>query len=109
MRISKEKAAFEQGYTSNWSAELFKIKECRLTKPATYLAEDVDGNPIRNAFYNEELQKAKYSDIYLVEKIVEKKGNKVFVKCLGFDKSHNSWINKKRCNLNFVLFFVYAK
>lgn len=94
MRISKQKAAFEKGYTHNWSTELFKIKQCRLTKPATYLLEDMEEKPIKGAFYNEELQTVKYPNVYLVEKILRRKDNKVFVKWLGFDNSHNSWIDK---------------
>ena len=38
---------------------------------------------------------AKYPDVFLIEKILRKKGNKVYVKWLGFDGSHNSWINKR--------------
>ncbi|XP_067208491.1 uncharacterized protein [Linepithema humile] len=33
-------------------------------------------------------------DVYLVEKVLRRKDDKVFVKWLGFDNSHNSWINK---------------
>jgi len=32
-------------------------------------------------------------DVYLIEKVLRKKGDKVYVK-LGFDNSHNSWIHK---------------
>ena len=41
------------------------------------------------------MQKTKYPDIYLVEKVLRKKGDKVYVKWLCFDSSHNSWIPKK--------------
>jgi hypothetical protein len=61
-----------------------------------YLLEDMQGNPTSGAFYGEELQVTKYPDIlvYLVEKILKQRGNKVFVKWLGFDNNHNSWIKK---------------
>ena len=39
------------------------------------------------------MQVVKYPDVYLVEKILKRKQNKVFVKWLGFDDTHNSWIN----------------
>lgn len=93
VRISKYKHIFEKGYTPNWTTELFKIVKVHITNPITYLLEDLRGNPIGGGFYAEELQKAKYSDIYLVEKVLRKRNNKVFVKWLGLDKSHNCWID----------------
>ena len=29
-----------------------------------------------------------------IERIIKKRGNKLFVKWLGFDDSHNQWISK---------------
>lgn len=40
------------------------------------------GNPVEN------------SDVYLVERILRKSVNKFYVKWLGFNNTHNSWINK---------------
>ena len=31
-----------------------------------------------------------------IEKVIERKGDKLYVKCKGYDDSFNSWINKKR-------------
>ncbi|KAK9701381.1 hypothetical protein QE152_g30661 [Popillia japonica] len=81
-------------YTPNWSTELFKIGKVQLTNPATYLLNDMNGDPILGSFYEQELQKAKHEDAYLVEKVLRRKGNKVYVKWLGFPKTHNSWIDK---------------
>lgn len=94
VRISKIKHIFEKGYTPNWTTELFKIAKVQITNPVTYLLKDLEDNPIRGAFYQEELQKAKYSDIYLVEKVLKQRKNKLFVKWLGFDNRSNSWIDK---------------
>jgi len=33
-------------------------------------------------------------DVYLVEKVLRKRKTKVYMKWLGFDNSHNSWIHK---------------
>jgi len=38
--------------------------------------------------------KVKYPDVYLVEQVLKKRGNQVYVKWLGFDDSYNSWMNK---------------
>lgn len=94
VRISKYKSIFDKGYTPSWSTELFKIIKVKITNPTTYLLEDMNGQPILGSFYEYELQKAKHSDVYLIEKILRRKGNKVYVKWLGLDNSHNSWIDK---------------
>lgn len=95
VRMSKYKHVFEKSYTPNWTTEIFNIKEVRLTNPVTYQLLDLNGHDIRGAVYEEELQIVKNPDLYLVEKILRKKRDLIYVKWLGFDNSHNSWINKK--------------
>lgn len=92
VRISKYRAAFAKGYTPSWSNEIFKIAKVRLTNPTTYILEDDTRQHIKGAFYEYELQKTKHPDTFLVEKVIRKKGNQLFVKWLGFDNTHNSWI-----------------
>lgn len=94
VRISKHREAFTKGYTPNWSNEIFTVKEMKLTDPLTYLLRDSKGRDILGGFYGEELQKVKYPDVYLVEKILKRKQDMILVKWLGLDKSHNSWIHK---------------
>lgn len=94
VRISKYKHFFEKGYTPSWTTELFRINEINSLYPPTYLLSDLEGNPIKGCFYEEELQRTNYPNTYLVEKVIRRKGNKVFVKWLGFDKKFNSWIQK---------------
>ena len=94
VRISKHKAVFAKGYTPNWSTELFKVAKVIHGTPVTYLLKDTSDAPILGRFYQEELRKAKYDDVYLVEKILKTRGDKVYVRWLGFDSTHDSWINK---------------
>ena len=94
VRISKYKHVFEKGYTPNWTTEIFKVKEVKNTYPTTYILEDYQGNPIKGGFYDEELSKTQFPNTYLVEKIIKTKGDRVYVKWLGFSNQHNSWINK---------------
>ncbi|KAK4873511.1 hypothetical protein RN001_015540 [Aquatica leii] len=94
VRISKYRNAFEKGYTPNWSNEIFIIRKVKLTNPTTYLLKDIKGDDILGGFYEMELQKVKHPDTYLIERILRKKGTKMYVKWLGFDETHNSWINK---------------
>ena len=93
VRISKYKHLFEKSYTPNWVTETFTIERKRATNPRTYLLRDINGQQIKGGFYGEELQKTKYPGVFLVEQVLRRKGNQEFVKWLGFDKSHNSWID----------------
>lgn len=94
VRISKHKTVFAKGYTPNWSTEIFQIDSVKLTNPVTYLLRDLRGQPIKGGFYATELQKTRFPDHYLVEKVLRRRGTKLYVKWLGFDSTHNSWINK---------------
>ena len=94
MRISKHKSVFDKGYTANWSTEIFQINEVKNKAPVTYLLKDFNNQHIAGRFYEYELQKTKQPDIYLVEKILRKKKNQIYVKWLGFNNTHNSWISK---------------
>lgn len=96
VRLSKYKHVFEKGYTPNWTTEVFKIKRVRsTTNPITYVLEDYNGEEIEGTVYAEEMLPVKYPDIYLVEKILRRKGDKVYVKWLGFGNEFNQWIDAK--------------
>ncbi len=94
VRISKSKAFFDKGYEPNWSTEIFKIVKVQITNPVTYLLEDYKSNPISGGFYEFELQKVSDPNAYLVEKVLKKRGDRLYVKWLGFKSTHNSWIHK---------------
>ena len=93
VRISRHRNVFSKGYLPQWSTEIFKVHTIQKTVPITYLLKDLKGENIFGAFYSQEIQKTKYPNIYLVENIIKKKADKVFVKWLGFPNSENSWIS----------------
>ena len=94
VRISKYKNIFAKGYTPNLSEEIFISSKINNTVPWTYVISDMDGEDITGTFYEKELQSTN-QQIFRVEKIVTRKGNKLYVKWKGYDDSFNSWINKK--------------
>ena len=71
---------------------MFKIVKVQHTNPVIYLLEDYRGKSVAGAFY--ELHRVTHPDVYLVEKVLRRKGDKVYVKWLGFNGSNNSWIHK---------------
>ncbi|XP_049818037.1 uncharacterized protein LOC126264375 [Aethina tumida] len=94
VRVSKYREAFNKGYTPNWSNEIFTVEKVNLTHPTTYILQDDHQDRIMGGFYEHELQLAKYPDIYLVEKVLKRKGNKAYVKWFGLPTNQNSWVNK---------------
>ena len=58
-----------------------------------YQLESLSGEVIEGKFYQEELTLVLNQDEYLIEKILKKRGKKLFVKWLGYPESNNSWIN----------------
>ena len=57
--------------------------------------KDYQNKILEGSFYEPELSKTKNENVFLVEKILKTKGDKCYVKWLGFGKEHNSWIDKK--------------
>ena len=94
VRISKFKHVFAKGYTPSWTTEIFEIIEKKNTMPPTYVLKDYRGQKILGGFYEQELQKTLYPNDYLVEKVIKETKNKQYVKWLGFNDEHNSWIDK---------------
>ena len=89
VRISKCKNIFTKGYTQNWSEKFLLLAKLKNTVPWTYVISDLNGEPIVGRFYEKELQKTSQ------EKIIKRKGDKLYVKWKGYDSCLNSWIDKK--------------
>ena len=49
---------------------------------------------ILGTFYEKELQKTNQKE-FRKEKVLKRKGDKLYIKWKGYDNSFNSWINKK--------------
>ena len=94
VRISKYKNIFAKEYMPNWSEEIFIIKKIKNTVPWTYIFNDPNGEKIIGTFYENELQKTKQNE-FRIEKVIKKKGDKLYVKWKGYDNSFNSWTDQK--------------
>ena len=84
IRISKCKNIFAKGYTPNWSEEVFVIKKVKNKVPRTYIMNDLNGEEIIGIFYEKELQKTNQQE-FKIEKVIKRKGNKLYVKWKGYD------------------------
>ena len=101
VRISKYKNIFAKGYTSNYSEEIFVISKIKNTVPWTYVINDLNGEEITGSFYEKELQKTS-QEKFRIEKVLKRKGNKLYVKWKGYNNRFNSWIDKQDLEWNFI-------
>ena len=94
VRISKYKNIFAKEYTPNWSEEVFVISKIKNAVPWTYVVNDLNGEEILGTFYEMELQKTNQKE-FRIQKIIKRKGDKLYVKWKGYDNSFNSWFDKE--------------
>ena len=85
---------FPKGYSRNWSEDVFVVSKIKNTVPWTYVVSDLNGEEITGRFYEKELQKTS-QEKSRIEKVLKRKGDKLYVKSKGYDNRFNSWIDKK--------------
>ena len=85
--MSKYKNIFAKRYTPNWSEDVFVTKEVKAAASWTW-------EEIIETFYKKELQKTNQQG-FRIEKVIKRKGNKLYVKWKGYYNSFNSWIDKR--------------
>ena len=89
VRISKYRNIFAKGYMPNWSEEIFIIKKVKNTVPWTFVINDLNGEEIIGTFYEKELQKTSQGE-FRIEKVIRRKGDKLYVNWKGYNNSFNS-------------------
>ena len=90
VRISKYKNIFLKGYIPNWSEEVFVIKKIKNTVLWRYVVSDLKGEEM----LWKRIEKTNKKQ-FRVEKVIKRKGDKLYVKGKGYNSSFNSWIDKK--------------
>ena len=65
------------------------IKKVKITAPWTFVINDLNGEEIVGGFYEKELQKTNQTE-FRIEKVIKRKGDKLYVKWKGYDNSFNS-------------------
>ena len=94
VRISLDKNIFEKSYETNWTEEIFVIYDIKYSNVPYYYLKDLNGEKLDGTFYEQELQKTNLT-LYVIEKIIKTKNDKIYVKWRGYNNSFNSWIDKK--------------
>ena len=62
--------------------------------PWTHVISDLKGEEIVGKFYKKELQKTNQKECRF-EKVIKKKGDKLYVKWKGYNSFFNIWTDKK--------------
>ena len=93
VRVSKDKNIFAKRYAPNWLEEVFVVSNIK-TVPWTYVISDLNGEEITGIFYEKELQKTS-QEKFRIEKVLKRKGDKLYIKRKEYDSRFNSWIDKK--------------
>ena len=85
----------EVPYLPGWTEEVFVVARVMRGVVPTYKINEWDGTPLKGPFYEEDLQKVRVNDLFRVEKIVKRKGDKVLVRWKGWPDKYDSWIEKR--------------
>ena len=73
---------------------LKNILQIKNTVPLTYAISELNSEEITGSFYEEELQKTSQKE-FRMEKVLKRKGDKLYVKWKRYNNTFNSWINQK--------------
>ena len=85
---------FENDFTTRWTVEVFRISKIALNIPITYKITDLNGEEIEGSFCEQELQKTT-QDVFRIEKVLKRKGDKSVVKWVCYSLAFNSWVDNK--------------
>ena len=66
----------------NWSEEVFVVSKIKNTVPWTYLINYLNREELIGVFYEKELQKTNEKE-FKIEKVIKRKGDKLYVKWKG--------------------------
>ena len=97
VRLNKMYRAFKKGYLPGWTEEVFVVARVMRGVVPTYKINEWDGTPLRGTFYAQDLPKVTVmdDDLFRVEKIIKRKGDKVLVRWKGWPDKYNSWVEKR--------------
>ena len=95
VRISRDKGVFGKGYEDTFSEEYFIVTQRLMRMPPAYRIKDLMDEEIKGVFYEYQLQKINPPEYFVVEKVLQKRGNRYLVKWRGFPSKFNQWVNKE--------------
>ena len=70
------------------------IKKIKNIILRTYVISDLKGEESVGTFYEKELQKTNQKE-FIIKKVINRKGDKLYVEWKDYDSSFNSWIENE--------------
>ena len=97
VRVNKKYRIFKKGYLPGRTEEVFIVGRVMLGVVPTCKINEWVGTPVEGTFYAEDLQKVNVTDddLFRIETILRRKGNKVLVRWKGWPDKYDSWIEKR--------------
>ena len=97
VRLNKKFRTFKKGYLPGWTEGVLIVSRVVPGSVVTYKIKEMDDTPLEGTIYSQDLQKVTVSDddLYRVEKVLKRKGNKLLVRWKGWPDKYDSWIDKK--------------
>lgn len=95
VRIVEEKTKFSRGWHSTFSPALYRIVAINRKRPVTFRVADYYNNILPRSWYESEIQRTRQPNYFLVERIVQRRGNRALVKWVDYDSDANSWIDMR--------------
>ena len=69
------------------------MRKIKISVPWAFVISDLNGEEIAGNFYEQELQKTNQKE-FTIEKVIKRKGNKLYFKWKGSDNLFTIWIGK---------------
>jgi hypothetical protein len=92
VRISLNRDPFTKGYERGWTVEVFNVKRVLPTRPPRYELQDQLDDDIDGSFYAAELQKVTKPLTFDIERVIRRRGKRMYVKWVGYSDKFNQWI-----------------
>ena len=92
VRLYKKHRVFKKGYLPGWTEEVFIVSRVVPGSVVTYKIKETADTPLEGRFYSQDLQKVTVSDddLYQVEKVLKRKGNKLLVRWKGWPDKYDT-------------------
>ena len=97
VRLKEKSRPFKKGYLPGWTEEVFVERRVQKGKVPTCKVDEWDGTRIKGTFNEPDLQKVTVEDddLFLIDKIVKRKGDKVLVRWKRWPDKYGTWLEKK--------------